>query len=475
MSDQTTVGRANREPLRRDRRSKVIAGVCGGLGGHLDIDPVVFRILFAVLTFVGGIGLLAYAAAWLFVPVEGARKSEAHRLLTGSNPLLAVIVAVGLALGALASISALTNGLTAMWPLMLIGAAVLGVLVWRGDIKLGRGETARSSQPPTWWQQPMGEPAGEAQGRAQGTATAGVDESGEPRDATPAGFAAYAASGVPGGSGTASASSTATGALGAFGASAGTEGSAAGGEGEWVDLSRLHGGPGPEAAFTEAMEPARRPRRRGYGGLVFASLLAATGVIGVLDAAGLVTLTWLSGGALVLVLLGAGMTLGGMFGKTTALVPMGLVVAVPLLVLAAADVPLHGTVGDENWAPASAARTHGSYQVGVGDGELDLTGSVPGAGRTLAVQAQVGIGELAVQVPPNVTVRVHAHAGIGDIQVQAPGAVVQDSDGGAKGTSVSGVGRSVDFVIPAQGESEGTLVLDLNTGIGDVTVEGQGQ
>src|SRR6201999_3604490 len=112
MSEETTRGRAPRGPLRRDRRSKVIAGVCGGLGRHLAIDPVVFRILFAVLSFVGGIGLLAYAAAWLFVPQEGAERSEAHRLLTGSNPLLAVVVAVGLGVGALASISALTQGTT---------------------------------------------------------------------------------------------------------------------------------------------------------------------------------------------------------------------------------------------------------------------------------------------------------------------------------------------------------------------------
>ncbi|HEX4787038.1 MAG TPA: PspC domain-containing protein [Actinospica sp.] len=434
MSDQTTPGRMNREPLRRDRRSKVIAGVCGGLGRHLDIDPVVFRILFAVLSFVGGIGLLAYAAAWLFVPVDGERKSAAHRMLTGSNPLLAVIVAVGLALGALASISALTNGISAEWPLLMIAAAVLGVLIWRGDVKVGRNESTRTSrQPPTWWQQPVGEAPEGAPGAADG----GAGEAGEPRDAAPAGFAAYAAPGTEGG----------------------------GASGAWVDLAGLHGGSGApaEAAFAE---PAGRPKRRGYGGLVFASLLAATGVVGVLDAARLISLTWLSGGALVLVLLGAGMTIGGMFGKTTALVPIGLVVAVPLLVLAIADVPLHGTVGNADWAPVSAAALQSSYKVGVGGGTVDLTRVAPGAGRTLAVDAEVGIGDLRVQVPSDVTVQVHAHTGLGDIETDGPAVA---------GTTSDGVGRRTeDFTIPAQGTSQGTLVLDLTIGIGRIIVEGPG-
>lgn len=441
MDTQTSSpGRAAREPLRRDRRSKVIAGVCGGLGRHLDIDPVVFRILFAVLSFVGGIGLLAYAAAWLFVPAEGSRRSEAHRLLTGSNPLLAVIVAIGLGLGALASISALTNGLSALWPLWMIAAAVVGVLIWRGDIRLGRGErVSQPAQPPTWWQQPLGEePVPAAAGQAGGAQAAG-----EPRDAAPAGYAAYAA-----GAGTAGA--------------AAASGTAAPDAEAWVDLSGYGGGPGVGPAPDG--DPARRPARRGYGGLVLASLLAATGVVGVLDAAKLINLTWLSGGALVLLLLGAGMAVGGIFGKTTALVPIGVVVAVPLLVLAAADVPLHGTIGDQNWAPSSAATVQRSYEVGVGEGVLDLTSVVPGAGHSIPIDAQVGIGDLRVEVPADVTVKVHAHAGIGDIE--------QDTFS-VNGTVTGGVGRTEDFVIPAQGKAQGTIVLNLTTGIGDVNVDGQ--
>src|SRR4051812_11057232 len=52
----------------RDRR---IAGVSGGLGHHLDIDPVMGRVAFVVLSFFGGVGILLYIAGWLLIPEEG--------------------------------------------------------------------------------------------------------------------------------------------------------------------------------------------------------------------------------------------------------------------------------------------------------------------------------------------------------------------------------------------------------------------
>lgn len=54
--------------LYRSRTNKVIAGVCGGLGEYFEIDPVILRILWAVLVLVFGTGILAYLIAWLVMP-----------------------------------------------------------------------------------------------------------------------------------------------------------------------------------------------------------------------------------------------------------------------------------------------------------------------------------------------------------------------------------------------------------------------
>jgi phage shock protein PspC (stress-responsive transcriptional regulator) len=56
--------------LYRSRKNKVIAGVSGGLGEYLDVDPVLFRIAFIVAAFAGGVGILAYIIAWIIMPEE---------------------------------------------------------------------------------------------------------------------------------------------------------------------------------------------------------------------------------------------------------------------------------------------------------------------------------------------------------------------------------------------------------------------
>jgi len=55
---------------RRTRTSKVIGGVCGGIGEYLQIDPVIIRLLFAASLFIGGAGFVIYMLAWIIVPKE---------------------------------------------------------------------------------------------------------------------------------------------------------------------------------------------------------------------------------------------------------------------------------------------------------------------------------------------------------------------------------------------------------------------
>lgn len=61
--------------MKRSSDDRLLGGVCAGAAQHLNIDPVIVRIIVAVLTFVGGAGVILYAAAWLLVPSDDADKS----------------------------------------------------------------------------------------------------------------------------------------------------------------------------------------------------------------------------------------------------------------------------------------------------------------------------------------------------------------------------------------------------------------
>jgi phage shock protein C len=58
--------------LFRSRQTRVLGGVCGGLGNYLNIDPVLIRVIWAVLIFAVGLGFLAYIIAWIIIPEEPA-------------------------------------------------------------------------------------------------------------------------------------------------------------------------------------------------------------------------------------------------------------------------------------------------------------------------------------------------------------------------------------------------------------------
>jgi phage shock protein PspC (stress-responsive transcriptional regulator)/predicted membrane protein len=81
--------------LLRSRDDRMIAGVAGGLARYFDVDPIIFRIGFAVSVFFGGLGLLAYVALALFVPSEGAEGDVEQPAVQRSRPL-AIAAGVGL-------------------------------------------------------------------------------------------------------------------------------------------------------------------------------------------------------------------------------------------------------------------------------------------------------------------------------------------------------------------------------------------
>lgn len=121
---QTSGGEAPRL-LRRSRGDRVIAGVCGGIGAYLGVDPVLIRIAFVVLALAGGGGFLLYLIAWIVMPeeqpgqrVSGARPTsgESARLIFGG-----ALVAIGVILLLGVSIPRIGKY---FWPLALIALGI---------------------------------------------------------------------------------------------------------------------------------------------------------------------------------------------------------------------------------------------------------------------------------------------------------------------------------------------------------------
>lgn len=54
--------------LRRDSRSKILGGVCTGIGNYLNVDAVFIRALFLIALFIFGSGVLVYLLLWIAIP-----------------------------------------------------------------------------------------------------------------------------------------------------------------------------------------------------------------------------------------------------------------------------------------------------------------------------------------------------------------------------------------------------------------------
>lgn len=75
-------------PIRRLTRTRLhskIAGVCAGLADYFEVDVVLVRVIWVILSIVPGAiigGVLAYIAAWLVIPeaTEPASVSQERRL-----------------------------------------------------------------------------------------------------------------------------------------------------------------------------------------------------------------------------------------------------------------------------------------------------------------------------------------------------------------------------------------------------------
>jgi phage shock protein PspC (stress-responsive transcriptional regulator) len=75
-------GRDHELRLHRRRSGRMLGGVAAGLADYFDVDPVLVRIGFVALVFLGGLAVPLYVAGWALIPDEETDTSIAEEILS---------------------------------------------------------------------------------------------------------------------------------------------------------------------------------------------------------------------------------------------------------------------------------------------------------------------------------------------------------------------------------------------------------
>ena len=380
----------NPQTWRRSRSDRWVAGVCGGIGRALNIDPVLIRVVMAVLI-LSGPGIIFYIAAWAMMPDEGSDRSAAQSLLGDrirpDHPWLWPVVIGACVFAAIAMMSSFDFGRFVPGPLIVL-AVIWVVAKQRKNGGIGRGRR----------NQYMGVPNANWSGQ-------GTDWTGRPQDTPPGQQAtsAYAPSQNDPSAPPAGPSSSAT--------QRPQDRTVEPVQAVWTEDDPLGLYVDEPAAAPAARKPAEPPAKGMRG--VKSIIVVLTGIaIGIAALAGASTATMLIIG---LATLGGGMLLGGFVGRTLALLPLGILLAAGAIASTVfPDVPKN--FADTNYvAPASQTitATGTSYQFDAGSVKLDLTQAKFGPGAKVDVHG--GVGEVIVKLPADVDVQGALSTEMGDV------------------------------------------------------------
>lgn len=120
--------------LYRSRDSRIIAGVCGGIGEYFEVDPVIVRIIFLLLVF-SAVSPLVYIIAWIIVPlrpenevVQAPTQIDRERLNKYLPGLILILIGAAFLMARLWDWLSLGH----LWPVVLI--IIGGFLVYRAMI-----------------------------------------------------------------------------------------------------------------------------------------------------------------------------------------------------------------------------------------------------------------------------------------------------------------------------------------------------
>ncbi len=423
--------------LRRDTEDKWLAGVCSGIATRLGVDPIVIRAGLIVLVLLGGVGITVYLIAWAFIPNEREEIIAERALRHGDVWGIVLLVFVALSLFGGSGFADQGWGLWWVWWI----AVPIGLVVW---LVTRRSDSGRSSYAPA--APPYGTPP------HAGDTTTGASHQAQPPYAAPASYSATQTSSAPP----------------AYGPQPPVYGEAPLG-GQPVGSGQPPYGP-PPVARTRRPRPPKPPRRRG-GGFLGAVLVGGLA----LATYGLMlwahdTFSWSGSDEVValaaaLGVAGLGVLVMGLAGRRAGLTGF-LAIVLALVTWSASVVPdvnVHGGIGDRTWRP-NAVATDQRYRLGFGSATLNLSDYPTGQVPPPEMDAGVGVGELRLLVPSDLTVEVRSKVGIGDItgDVQRPLSTDQGPDGNREISTVEVIGT---------GDPE--LIVNANVGIGQIVVLGR--
>jgi phage shock protein PspC (stress-responsive transcriptional regulator) len=344
--------------LTRARDGRLVAGVCGGIARYFDIDPVIPRVILAVLAVFGGAGIVIYAAAWLLLPEDGQPATRVEHWLAGRHTDrrrdLAIVFAV--------LVVVLVVFRHDPFALRLSGAAVIILVIMAAAALLDRRHAAAGLP----WT---------LVGRRRGT--------GAPADTTPTGVPTVD---LP------ADSTAATAAPGPFATTA-----------------------YPSGGWPFAAEPwvapvkARRPRSW-LGWLTVGAMLLVVGGFSLVGASGAAHPQPADVIAAAVAVVGVALLIGAVFGRAWLMIPVGVLLLGMLGVADAVPRNLTWSSGSRDWVPASSVPSN-TYVLGAGKAILDLSAVSPTASTT--VTSRLGAGRLIVYVPAQREILVDAHLSAG--------------------------------------------------------------
>lgn len=342
--------------LRRSRDQRIIAGVCGGLGRYTGLDPIIFRIVLAVLIPFGGVGAVIYLGAWLFLAADGEAASPVEALLgRGQSSTSATTTVILFVAGALLLSEAVRGR-----HLLVIGLAVLVVVVLtRHQHRLPGARIA-------------GAPPGAAP--VSGADASSPDPSQPAAPPVPLAYAPH---------------------------------------GPYASF-----GP-PVAGYPPSPVRVRTRRERSHlGRLVLSLALLVMGALAAADQIAGVRVLGAAYVAAPLAVIGIGLVLGAWYGRARGLIALGAVLCLLLGGFAAAyHWRAAGTsIGRRDWTPLVSDQIQPVYRLGVGNGTLDLT-KVDFADTSASTTVHMGAGRISVVVPANVDVTVHGMTGVGRVRL----------------------------------------------------------